>query len=94
MLDQSKVKLYYTKAYSPSSDTLPLKCNTFLLLCPLMTVYFRNYLVTNCFYKDKFKNRFIAQKQWIFLFIHIFCILNDFYYLVLQPRENAKIFRF
>jgi hypothetical protein len=62
MLDQSKVKPYFTRTYPPSSDTLPLSCSTFLLLRPLVTVYFRNDLVTNCFYRDKFKNRFIAQK--------------------------------
>jgi hypothetical protein len=35
-------------------------------------------LVTDCFYRDKFKNRFIGQKQWIFLFIHIYSVLNAF----------------
>jgi len=60
MLDQSKVKPYYARACLPSSDTLPLSCNTFLLLCPLVTVYFRNDMVTDCFFRDKIKNRFIA----------------------------------
>jgi hypothetical protein len=36
MLDQSKVKPYFTK--EPSSDTLLLSYNTFLLLRPLVTV--------------------------------------------------------
>jgi hypothetical protein len=33
--DQSKVKPYFTMAQQPSSDTLPLRCSTFLLLSPL-----------------------------------------------------------
>jgi hypothetical protein len=94
MLDQSKVKPYFTRAYPPSSDTLPLSCISFLLPRPLVTVYFRNDLVTDCFYRDKLKNRFIAQKQWIFLFIHIYSVLNAFYHLVLQPRKNARIYGF
>jgi hypothetical protein len=63
MVDHSKVKPYFTRAQPPSSNTLPLSCSIFLLLRPLVTVYFRNDLVTDCFYRDKFKNRFIAQKQ-------------------------------
>jgi hypothetical protein len=58
MLDQSKVKPYLTKAQPPSSNALPLRYITFLLLSPLVSVYFRNELVTDYFYKDKFKNRF------------------------------------
>jgi hypothetical protein len=61
MSDQSKVKPYFTRAYPPSSDTLTLRFNTFILLSPLVTVYFRNDLVTDCFFRDKFKNKFIAQ---------------------------------
>jgi hypothetical protein len=94
MLDQSKVKPYFTRAKPPSSDTLPLSCNTFLLLLPSVTVYFRNDMVTDCFYRNKFKNRFIAQKQWIFLFFHIYLDLNVFYHLLPQPRKNARIYGF
>jgi hypothetical protein len=39
----------------------PQQQRTFLLLSPLVTVYFRNDLVTDCFFRDKFKKRFIAQ---------------------------------
>jgi len=52
MLDQSKGKPYFTMAKPPSSDTLPLSCNTFLLLRPLVTFYFHNHLVTDYFYRD------------------------------------------
>jgi hypothetical protein len=58
MLNQSKVKPYFTRALPPSSDTFPLRCNIFLLFSPLVTVYFPNDLVTDYFYKDKCKNRF------------------------------------
>jgi len=61
MIDQLKVKPYFTRAYQPSFNTIPLKFSTFLFLSPLVTVYFRNDLVTDCFFRDKFKNRFIAQ---------------------------------
>jgi hypothetical protein len=50
MMDQSKVNI------------LPLRCNTFLLLSHLVTVYFCNDLVTDCLFRDKFKNIFIVQK--------------------------------
>jgi hypothetical protein len=53
MLDHSKVKPYFTMAYPYSSNTLPLSYNTFLLLRPLVTVYFRNDLVTGCFYREQ-----------------------------------------
>jgi hypothetical protein len=36
----------------------PQQQRTFLLLSPLVTVY---DLVTDCFFRDKFKKRFIAQ---------------------------------
>jgi hypothetical protein len=78
MIDQSKVKLYFIRALQPSSDTLPLRCSTFLLLSPLVTICFRNDLVTDCFFRDKCKNRVIAQKQWIFLFIHIYFLIAYF----------------
>jgi hypothetical protein len=50
------------RATQSSSNTLPLRCSTFLLLSSLVTIYFRNDLVTDYFFKDRFKNRFIAQK--------------------------------
>jgi hypothetical protein len=62
MVDQSKVKPYFTRAWPPSSDILPLSYNTFLLFRPLVTVYFRNDLVTDSFYRYKCKNRFKVQK--------------------------------
>jgi hypothetical protein len=49
MIDQSKVKPYFARAYPPSSDTLPLRCGTFVLISHLVTVYICNDLVTNCF---------------------------------------------
>jgi len=45
----------------PHLIQFPLRCNTFLLLSLFVTVYFRNDLITDCFFKDKFKNIFIAQ---------------------------------
>jgi len=94
ILDESKVKPYFTRAQPPSSDTLPLSYNTFLLFSPLVTVYFRNNLVTHCFFRDKFKNIFIAQKHKIFSNIRMYWNLNVFYHLVLEPRKNARIYKF
>jgi hypothetical protein len=78
MLDQSKVKPYYARALLPPSDTLPLSCNTFLLLCPLVTVYFPNDVVTDCFFRDKSKNRFSISSGSFYLSIYIFfeCLLS------------------
>jgi hypothetical protein len=61
MLDESKVKPYITRAKPPPSNTLPIRCSTFLLLSPLVIVYFHNDLIIDYFYRDKFKNRFIVQ---------------------------------
>jgi hypothetical protein len=56
---KSQILFYsFTRAKPPSSDTLHLRCRTFLLLSPLVTVYFRNDLVIDCLFRDKFKNRF------------------------------------
>jgi hypothetical protein len=71
MLDQSKVKPYYARAKLPSSDTLPLSRNTFLLLCPLVTVYFHNDVVTDCFFRDKIKNRFSISSESFYLSMFI-----------------------
>jgi hypothetical protein len=63
----------------------------FLLLTHLVTVYFRNDLVTNCFFRDKIKNRFSTITSGSF-YLSIFTnFLNAFYNLVLQTRENARI---
>jgi hypothetical protein len=71
MLDRSKVKPYYARAYLPSSVTLPLSSNTFLLLCPLVTIYFRNDVVTDCFLRDKIKNIFSISSGSCYLSICI-----------------------